>query len=356
MERTISLNLNNPFIMQIYGYNKKEEKIKYEIIEDSYIYHIYMELCDIDLHQFLVDNKETKHIDHIIIQIALGLQYLESNNLLHRDIKELNIILKDIAPELDINDGRRYRAKISDLDFLREIPSSNDKMTFVGTNGYMSPLTRDGKNDIKRDIYSFGIIIENLYKQKRLDERWKDIYKKLKDNDIKRRMTIKEFIEFIDNLNETKEEEIESLFYMVDKSFIDDSPLILLIIKEEIMKNKKFLNKFMPLFESLWEKFIGNILEEQVNDPLESLYLTSLKEVSRNILLLSKNDNGNQNLSLLSIDKARICLNYVLKRIEKESLKDDPEFIKSFGINVNRIEKGMFKFLFPINFILRIDF
>ena len=63
------------------------------------------------------------------IEMSLGLNYLHSNKILHRDIKTINMFL-----------GKEDKIKIGDLGVAKLLnQTSNFANTVVGTPYYMSP-------------------------------------------------------------------------------------------------------------------------------------------------------------------------------------------------------------------------
>jgi serine/threonine protein kinase len=84
----------------------------------------------------------------ISIQMSLGLEFLHDKNILHRDIKSLNVLLK--------ND----RAKLSDFGLSRiKKESTSSAGGSVGTVQWMAPelFERKAKYTQKSDIYSLGM-------------------------------------------------------------------------------------------------------------------------------------------------------------------------------------------------------
>ena len=88
----------------------------------------------------------------IAYQVAEGMAYLHSKNMIHRDLKTLNILLdEDLSP------------RICDFGITREI---GEKMTgLVGTLNYMAPEII-GKNqyNLKADVFSFGMMLWEMLK------------------------------------------------------------------------------------------------------------------------------------------------------------------------------------------------
>ena len=114
---------------------------------------IQMELCKSNLKTYLLENTLTFN-DKINIckQIILGLNYIHSNNLIHRDLKLQNILV-----------GFDNSIKISDFGLANNIYDIDYKQ--VGTIGYIAPEVLKGdKHSIKSDLYSLGIIILEVFK------------------------------------------------------------------------------------------------------------------------------------------------------------------------------------------------
>eukprot|EP00775_Hariotina_reticulata_P010600 gene10600-10757_t len=85
-----------------------------------------------------------------IIQALLGLGYIHSRKIIHRDIKSLNLFL-DKADNI----------KIGDLGIARSLSGGSDfASTLVGTPYYLSPELCDDKpyND-KSDVWALGVVL-----------------------------------------------------------------------------------------------------------------------------------------------------------------------------------------------------
>ena len=89
----------------------------------------------------------------MIYEICIGVEYLHKNNIIHRDIKCLNILL-----------DREKRLKIADMGVCK-IANSKDPMngSEVGTPLYLSPeIIQHKPYDNKVDLWAIGCVAYNL--------------------------------------------------------------------------------------------------------------------------------------------------------------------------------------------------
>ncbi|CAI2362317.1 unnamed protein product [Moneuplotes crassus] len=87
-------------------------------------------------------------------QIAIALNYLHSQNILHCDLKSQNILIKE-----------DWSVKICDfgLSKIRGISPEEDKKGRVGTPHWMAPeILRGNKYEAASDVYSYGVILWEL--------------------------------------------------------------------------------------------------------------------------------------------------------------------------------------------------
>jgi len=119
--------------------------------------NIILEFCDGgDLGKYLKlqmgKNLKEKNIWNFFIQACLGLQYLHTRKILHRDIKTINLFL--------MKDGT---VKIGDLGVAKSLKGVNFAHTMVGTPYYLSPeLVEEKAYDHKSDIWSLGCVLYEL--------------------------------------------------------------------------------------------------------------------------------------------------------------------------------------------------
>ena len=151
-EADILSSLNNKYVVKFYQSFKKNQNI-----------YIIMEYCDNgDLCTFLSRMKKIRKSDKcflkkddvwkLFIQMSIGLYYIHSKKIIHRDIKTLNIFLT-----------KNFDAKIGDLGVAKILENTNHAMTFIGTPYYVSPeMCRNKPYNEKSDIWALGCILYEL--------------------------------------------------------------------------------------------------------------------------------------------------------------------------------------------------
>lgn len=143
--------------------------VKYydSFITDKVKVNILMEFCEHgDLHRLLRKRKDLNGDDaknkyltenavwKYFIQICIGLYHMHAKNILHRDLKTLNIFLTK-------KDG----IKIGDLGVAKILENIevNFATSKVGTPYYLSPeVCEDRPYNYKSDIWSLGCILYEL--------------------------------------------------------------------------------------------------------------------------------------------------------------------------------------------------
>jgi len=124
--------------------------------------HIIMEFCE---HGDLSDYVKAQRgqalgeptVWKFLLQVALALQWLHSNRILHRDIKALNIFL---TAEDD--------ARLGDLGVARVLrDGAHFANTLVGTPYYLSPeLCEQRPYNDKSDVWAYGCVLYEMCTQK----------------------------------------------------------------------------------------------------------------------------------------------------------------------------------------------
>jgi hypothetical protein len=134
----------------------------YEYYDTEKEYAIVMELCDNNLQNILNEKKEAFNIDEvydIISQLNNTFKIISENNIVHRDLKLENILVKYIDKKKS-----EFIVKLTDYGVSRKVLSISKKCnTYVGTVLTMAPEILAGeKYDNKCDLWSLGVIIYQL--------------------------------------------------------------------------------------------------------------------------------------------------------------------------------------------------
>ena len=160
-------------------------------LENQKNHYIMLEYCnglDLDayLKKYMSEYKRPLnelYIQKIMQQIAPAMEYMHSNNIIHRDIKLQNILLNfdshlnvtingQLPPKLTFKQmslDKPFSVKITDLGFAKDLVKDSEGSTILGSPIYMSPdiLARaDGSNTKKYntsvDLWSLGVITYEL--------------------------------------------------------------------------------------------------------------------------------------------------------------------------------------------------
>jgi serine/threonine protein kinase len=117
------------------------------------------ELMQVNLSQVIA--AKNVPIDHgmiaeIAINAAAGIEYLHNHcNLIHRDLKSMNLLINTHKTHLDV--------KVCDFAFSRVINKKEQMTGNVGTVSWMAPEVLEKKKyNEKADVYSFGVILWEL--------------------------------------------------------------------------------------------------------------------------------------------------------------------------------------------------
>lgn len=124
--------------------------------DDNYNIFIQMELMDLSLSDYLIDNKPIhirKNMFSILNKIVDGVKYLHNNNIVHCDLKPDNILI-------NILDDNIKNVKVADFGLVFEKGKDKYITLDYGTSLYMAPIRC---NTAKYDIYSLGIIFFEVY-------------------------------------------------------------------------------------------------------------------------------------------------------------------------------------------------
>ncbi|HEY0657584.1 MAG TPA: protein kinase [Pyrinomonadaceae bacterium] len=156
--------LNHPNIITIH-----------EIGESDGIHYIATEFIEGEtLHDRLKEkNLSLKSTLDIAVQIVSALQAAHVANIIHRDIKPDNVMIRadGLVKILDFGIAKLSEQKIESIDAEAataiKAPSTNPGV-IIGTANYMSPEQARGKEiDARSDIFSFGLVLYEMLSGRR---------------------------------------------------------------------------------------------------------------------------------------------------------------------------------------------
>lgn len=228
----------------------------YHLYPEKHTGYILMEYIKGDnIENFLHDHPES--INEIFIQVVEGFRYLESVNILHRDIRPQNILV-------DSNE----KAKIIDFGFGKKVFYKKDFNKSISLNWWCDPPNdfNDNVYDHSTEVYFIGKLFEKAI----LDY---DIevfgYKEILNQMIK--MDKKDRFESFNGINRSilNEENITIDFDEPEKEtyrwFADN--LIKLFAKIET--DSQYVTDANRIIENLEKTYKKNLLEESVQNPVE---------------------------------------------------------------------------------------
>lgn len=133
----------------------------YDSFEENNCLNIIMEYCEggdlgtyISNYQKMNSNTSLNEdfIWKVFIQICFGLYDIHKQNILHRDLKSLNIFLT-----------KQFQVKIGDLGVARVLQNTQYASTFIGTPLYLSPeICEEKPYNEKSDVWALGCILYEM--------------------------------------------------------------------------------------------------------------------------------------------------------------------------------------------------
>jgi len=162
-ETGILSRMNHSNIIDLYGICTDRAKNSKNLLEREPFYCLVMEYASKgSLHSLIHENNEPLNETRIVAilkQIASGLIYLHSSSppIIHGDLKPTNIVFDN-----------ENNVKLMDFGFSsikQETRENNNETTSKGLR-WMAPELLIEKPTLKSDIYSFGVIIWQLFTHK----------------------------------------------------------------------------------------------------------------------------------------------------------------------------------------------
>ena len=147
-EIEILKNLDHPDIVRIMEFYNTEK-----------CYYIINEYCPGGELFDQVNNKFSEsQIAVMFRQILSGLAYLHSNNIIHRDLKLENILIKEIEKSKETNEDL-FVLKIIDFGTAKIFDKNKKANAIVGSSYYIAPEVLNKKYNRECDLWSAGVIL-----------------------------------------------------------------------------------------------------------------------------------------------------------------------------------------------------
>ena len=164
-------------------------------------YNIIMELCDTDLSNVLNKSPTPFTVDEVretFSQLNNVFKLMHKNNLIHRDLKLANILVK-----FTDESKTKFIPKLSDYGFTKDLNNSNYTETHLGTPATMSPeIMMNKPYNEKSDIWSVGAMMYQLHFKKipypGLNEQV--ILKRIKENYPRKQPSDPDFKDLLDKI------------------------------------------------------------------------------------------------------------------------------------------------------------
>ena len=311
-------------------------------LETENNYNIVMELCDIDLLCYLNQSPipfSVEDVRDIFLKLNNVFRIMQKNNIVHRDLKLGNILLK-----FTDNSHKKFIPKLSDYGFSKDLNNNNYTATHLGTPATMAPeIMMNLPYNEKSDLWSIGAMMYQLHykdipypgfseqqilrkiqtnypRKQPADPNFRDLLNRLFIVDPKKRITWEEYFNHpffkVDNNKQKNQGQYEKIsdFDFGYNYNIKEKDLFYCYIAKDNKTGKKVLIKSYR--EDLMEK----------NNQLFS------EEIA-----LFKAFKGNQSvLSLINMTKENHRVNMIFEYVEAESLM---KFIQNKVVKEKHIKK-----------------
>ena len=288
-EAKILSSINSDFVVKYYDSFEENDNI-----------NIVMEYCDEgDLNDFIIKKKESQTlieedlIWNFFIKITIGLAHIHQMKILHRDLKTMNIFLKN-----------GFQVKIGDLGVAKILLKNSFAKTLIGTPYYLSPeICQEKPYNDKSDVWALGCILYELC-----------TFKHPFDAKSQGALILKIMNNTPENVNNTYSKDLCNLIHLLLEKESEKRPSCKDILNLDFIVNKI---KKLGLFN-----YIKNFIQE--------------KNLLINVNNNSKNINSNQNNSRYNLKNEL----YKKEIINSNKYKNINNNIQFSGIKINEIVLG----------------
>ena len=300
-EAKILSSINSDFVVKYYDSFEENNKI-----------NIVMEYCDEgDLNNFIIkkrkDNKllEESLIWNLFIKITIGLAHIHKMKILHRDLKTMNIFLKN-----------GFQVKIGDLGVAKILLKNSFAKTLIGTPYYLSPeICQEKPYNDKSDVWALGCILYELC-----------TFKHPFDAKSQGALILKIMNNTPESINNNYSSEIKNLISLLLEKDFEKRPSCRDILNLHFVMDKI---KKCGLINYLKE-YIQQKVVIRDNNNIANKVKISTKIINRNIISNINNNNYNNNKQ-----------NLVKKNLKKEiskKIENNDNSIKNNNLVKNNIQ------------------
>lgn len=149
----------------------------HEVLESSEAFYVVTECCKgMDLYDFRTQRTRSMRpalVKEIIRQLLEALDHLHSHGLVHKDVKQENIMIDPTALEA----GNPDKKLVKLIDFDNVCPVGHVPIDVLGTNQYISQEAYGGLFSPRSDVFAAGVVAYRLlagkfpYDKKIFDDR-----------------------------------------------------------------------------------------------------------------------------------------------------------------------------------------
>ncbi|PSC73115.1 kinase [Micractinium conductrix] len=162
-EAELSMSLHHPCIVKTYDYVMLHPCTLW-MVQQMCNHGTLIEAVDrgwLRRKRSLVAPPDMRTVLRTLREVAQGMAFLHSRDVLHCDLTGNNVLLEAVEPSQD--DDRGFRARVGDFGLARAAAGAISTATF-GTVSHMSPeLMADGLLTKAADVWSFGVMCWELY-------------------------------------------------------------------------------------------------------------------------------------------------------------------------------------------------
>ena len=300
-EAKILSSINSDYVVKYYDSFEENNKI-----------NIVMEYCDEgDLNDFILNKrKENKLLEesliwNLFIKITIGLADIHKMKILHRDLKTMNIFLKN-----------GFQVKIGDLGVAKILLKNSFAKTLIGTPYYLSPeICQEKPYNDKSDVWALGCILYELC-----------TFKHPFDAKSQGALILKIMNNTPESINNIYSSEIKNLISLLLEKDFEKRPSCRDILNLHFVMDKI---KKCGLINYLKE-YIQQKVVIRDNNNIANKVKISTKIINRNIISNINNNNYNNNKQ-----------NLVKKNLKKEiskKIENNDNSIKNNNLVKNNIQ------------------